>query len=234
MEKYKFTRRMEEGTLVKMDGHFATVLLDGKEVEACCQAMGKPGAKGIPCLVSKNDDSREMKYTVEAVDLGKMEGRENNWVCLKPSILEEAVSFFGEKIFGDVEIVRNPQICGKAGVDFETRDAWVEIKAPYIGQNMAGMWSKQIKKFCRSFCRAVNGGDIPAVLKKDDKRHVVLFMFQQELKDEMKDEFCKELKNGLGMAGKKGMEVWIIEMKIEEDGISLVSCQEMTDAILSD
>lgn len=229
MEKYKFAGRMEEGTLVKMDGHFATVLLDGKEVEACCQAMGKPGAKGIPCLVSKNGDSKDMKYTVEAVDLGRMEGRENNWVCLKPSILEEAVRFFGEKIFGDVEIVRNPQICGKAGADIETRDALVEIKAPYITQNMAGMWSKQIKKFCRSFCRAVNSGDIPAVLQENDKRYVVLFIFQQELKDEMKDEFSKEMKNGLGMAGKKGMEVWIVEMKIEEDGISLVSCQEMDE-----
>lgn len=233
MEKYKFTRRMEEGILLKMDGHFATVLLDGKEVEACCQALGKPGAKGIPCLVSKNDASKDMKYTVEAVDLGRMEGRENNWVCLKPVILEDAVRFFGEKMYDAVEIVRNPKFCGKAGVDFETRDALVEIKVPYITQNMAGMWSKQIKKLCRSFCLAVNGGDIPAVLQEDDKRHVVLFMFQQELKDEMKDEFCKELKNGLGMAVKKRMEVWLIEMKIEEDGISLVSCQEMTDVTLS-
>ena len=232
MEKYKFTGRMEEGILLKMDGHFATVLLDGKEVEACCQALGKPGPKGIPCLVSRDDSVGQ--YTVQAVDLGRMEGRENNWVCLKPSILEEAVRFFGEKMYGAVEIVRNPQICGKAGADIETRDALVEIKAPYITQNMAGIWSKQIKKFCRSFCRAVNGEDIPDVLQENDKRHVVLFMFQQELKDGLKDEFCKELKNGLGMDGKKGMEVWIVEMKIEEDGISLVSCQEMTDAILSD
>lgn len=233
MEKYKFTRRMEEGILLKMDGHFATVLLDGKEVEACCQALGKPGPKGIPCLVSKNDGSKDMKYTVEAVDLGRMEGRETNWVCLKQVILEDAVRFFWEKMYGTVEIVWNPQICGKAGVDFETRDALVEIKIPYITQNMAGMWSKQIKKFCRSFCRAVNSGDISAVLQGNDKRHVVLFMFQQELKDELKDKFCKELKNGLGMAVKKRMEVWLIEMKIEEDGISLVSCQEMTDVILS-
>lgn len=94
---------------------------------------------------------------------------------------------------------------------------------------MAGIWSKQIKKFCRFFCRAVNSGDIPAVLQGNDKRHVVLFMFQQNLKNEMKDEFCKEMKNGLGMAGKKGMEVWIVEMKLEEDGISLVSCQEMDE-----
>lgn len=229
MEKYKFTRRMEEGILLKMDGHFAAVNLNGKEVEACCQAMGKPGPKGIPCLVSKNGDSKDMKYTVEAVDLGRMEGRETNWVCLKPVILEDAVRFFWEKMFGAVEIVRNPQICGKAGADFETRDALVEIKVPYITQNMAGIWSKQIKKFCRSFCRAVNSGDIPAVLQENDKRHVVLFMFQQELKDEMKDEFCREMRKGLGMAGKKEMEVWLIEMKIEEDGISLVSCQEMDE-----
>lgn len=70
-----------------------------------------------------------------------------------------------------------------------------------------------------------------AGLQGTGKKIIFLTIFQHGLNDRMQDFLCRELSGSFGMHMDEKTEFWIIVLRLEADGITLASYQNVTERV---
>ena len=228
MKKYRFIDEFETGLIVKNE-ETVSLILDGKKVDFKCPILGDVGIEGIPCLVRVNS---EKKITVEAVSDGVSDTGRRNWICLRPMVYEEAFGFFLEqymrgKLIREYNVIRKCSGQGQIRCDYIVGDgdAAIEIKpiVPVISAHKGNIQTKLPARSADYFgtCFA----HLTAV-KDFAKRKIMLIICPYGIKEEVLDYFGEEI---FKSAKEKEVEIWLVEVLVDADGIELVSYQNVED-----
>lgn len=226
MEKYKFNKELKKGVLTGRIKGQASVVVDGAESKARCNAMGKIGAKGIPCLVSENNNSEDVRYTVEAVSFDNHK-EERNWICIRPLLLGEAVEHFlenhqMEKIVKNYDHVNkmSTATAGKGMSNFQVGHAWIEVRI--LGRNSNGsvqrLLSSTIAQFGK-YCQKLSA------MKHDDERMILLLLCQagsEEKQISFQKKVSEEIKKAIIEIG---LEIWTAVVQLDTEVICLLTYQ---------
>lgn len=225
MKKFRFTDEFETGLIIKND----VLILDGKKVEYRCPILGDIGNEGVPCLV-RTDSGK--KITVEAVSFGVSDTGRRNWICLRPMVYEEAFVFFLEqymrgKVIREYNVVKRCSGQGQIRCDYIVGDgdAAIEIK-PIVPVISAHKGNIQTKLSARSADYFGTCFDNLTAIKDIAKRKILVIICPYGIKEEILDYCGEEI---LKSAKEKGVEIWLVEVLVDADGIELASYQNVED-----
>lgn len=239
MEKYGFEKKLKEAVLIKKDSKTTAMVQDGEVMEICCPGLCSRNVSenGSPCLVLENEIPSGEKYTVAAFSLDSPNRENKGWICLKPAIFEEAVQFFlnngqMEEMAGGCKAVHGKPNNGMAGSGFVAGDAYIELNVPDAILDAAGGGWVQIKSLFLTPEKIEKYKNIIFGVRGRRKKMIFLTVFQHGLNDRMQSFFCKELGRFFGMDMDEKTEFWVADLKLEPDGITLVSCQNITESVL--
>jgi sugar fermentation stimulation protein A len=119
------------------------VKAEGRTIRCHCPTTGRLGdlqLKGLPCLYSTSDNpKRKTAHTVEAISTL---GTGDAWVGINQNAANRYFEFFLRK--GALSNLANGDVkrevkLGKSRIDFQVRDAYVEVKTPLIVLPAAAM-----------------------------------------------------------------------------------------------
>lgn len=156
-------------------------------------------------LISENKISNGKKYEAVAFSLDNLNRENKDWICLEPAIFEDALEFL---------LVSH---CMEAMV----------IMAVHFRKWKAG--GCRARFHGRKIARHRN---LIANFHGTGKRIIFLTLFQHNLNDNLQGLRCKELSRFLGMDMEEGNKFWVADAKLEPDGITLLSYQNITDRVL--
>lgn len=230
MEKYRFDRKLQEAVLRRNEGQQPAIIIDGEEMKVRCPSFVGAGTGDILCLVKEDSKTGNAGDTVVAVLFDGLDTEEKSWACIQPMLIEQSIGFFLEnnqmdEMAGDCSKVISLPATGRGMPDFQAGNTCIEVRVSMPVSYRSGglMWLdfipaiEQILKYYDGF--------------EGDKRMVLLAVCQhgtghiQAMPDE---NTKKELKKAVS----KGIELWVAETMTENEGISLMSCQNFTDNIL--
>ena len=239
MEKYYFEKELKEAVLIKSNEKPVTMVLNGEEVEVCCPELCSMNIaeNGSPCLVSEDKASNDKKCEVVAFSLDIPNRENKDWICLEPIIIEDAVEYFlanhhMEEMVSGCIARKEMESRGGAVADFIAGDAYIEINVPDAILNAAGNGWMQAKSLLLTDEKAVRYRDMVSGMEDGNKRFILLTVFQHGLNDRMWDFLCRELSRLFGADLQENTEFWVIDLRLEPDGITLVSCQNVTGRVL--
>ena len=224
MKKYRFIDEFATGLIVK-DDETVSIILDGKKVECKVPILGDIGTEGIPCLV--RTDSKK-KITVEAVSDRISDTGRRNWICLRPMLYEEAFGFFLEqymrgKLICEYNAIKRCSGQGQIRCDFIVGDgsAVIEIKSviPVISANKGIIQTKLAVRSADFFEKCFNR---LIAVKDIAKRKILMLICSYGAKEEILNYCGEEILNS---AKEKGVEIWLVEMLFDANGIELASYQ---------
>lgn len=174
-----------------------------------------------------------------AFSLDSIVAENKGWICLQPIVFGEAVGFFlanhhMEEMVSGSMVSRKIESREGAGPDFILGDAWIELNVPDAILNAAGNGWMQVKSLMLTDGKAVRYRDMDMVSGMEDgnKRFILLTVFQHGLNDRMFDFLCRELSRLFGADLQENTEFWVIDLRLEPDGVTLVSCQNVTGRVL--
>lgn len=232
--KYEFVRGMRPALLIGRAGRHDLLRIDGEERVAWHSAVGlgfKIGA-GLPCLVAEDGLVGEVLYTVVAVE-SCYGGNGKTWVCVQPVLLEHAAVYFlvnggMSRITGEYgHVARSPET-GKCRLDFDNGSVYVEVCTSA---------AESEKTFCWAGVGILSSMDYflnpSSRMQKDGKRIVCLSVCQHGIWRQtrvMPDRGAT--RSGILKAAERGVELWMAEIVMEADGISLLSYHNVADSIL--
>ena len=149
----------------------------------------------------------------------------------------QAVGFFlanhhMEELAGGCIASRKIESREGAGPDFILGDAWIELNVPDAILNAAGDGWLQVKSLMLTDGKAVRYRDMVSRMENENKKFILLTVFQHGLNDRMKGFLCRELSRLFGADMLETTEFWVADLKLETDGITLVSCQNVTGMVL--
>ena len=238
MEKYYFEKEWKEGVLFLKEDKSTVLVLGGEELEDSCPeiARGNINGEGMPCLISETKGSKSGKYEVMAFSLDNPNRENKDWICLRPIIFEDAIEHFlfnhqMKEMDNGCEVYGELKRAGKKW-DLVTRDAFIEINVPDAILNAAGDGWMQVKSLMLNAEKIGRYKNIMAELKGIWEKVIFLTIFQHGLNDRMQDFLCRELSESFGVYLQKGIEFWIADVKLESDGLTLLSYQNITDKVL--
>jgi len=235
MGKCKFQQKLKEAVLIGGINGEVSVIIDGAEEKARCYAMGKIGAKGIPCLVSESNNSEDLRYTVEAISFNNEDGK-RNWIGVRPILFGQAMEYFLENhhmdnMLGIYEHIARMTTAtvGKCRPDFQAGNTWVEMKilggdirkSQVVNGSSIALPIRQVEKYCRQL----------SVMKETNKRMILLLVYQAD-GEEKQISFQRMANAEIKKAVESGVEVWTAELQVDIEGISLLSYHDITDKIL--
>lgn len=226
MKKFRFTDEVETGLIVKND-ETVFLMLDGKKVKFKCPILGDVGIEGIPCLVRVNS---EKKITVEAVSDGVSDTGRRNWICLRPMVYEEAFGFFLErhmrgKVIREYHVIKRSSGQEQIRCDYLVDDTAIEIKTfvPMISVHKGSIQAKL--SVCPSDWLKKCFDNLTDI-KDIAKRKILVMICPYGVKEDVLN-YCGEYI--LEIAKEKRVELWIVEMILDADGIELVSYQNVVN-----
>ena len=239
MEKYYFEEEWKEAVLLTKENKSTVLVLDGEEMEICCPetVRGNVSECGTPCLVLESKDSKDGNYEAMAFSLDNPYRENKDWICMNPIIIEDAVGYFlashhMEEMVSGSMISRKIESREGAGPDFILGDAYIEINVPDAILNAAGNGWMQVKSLMLSSEKAVKCKHMVSGLEGGYKRFILLTVFQYGLNDSMKDFLCRELSSFFGVDMQENIEFWVIDLRLEPDGITLLSYQNVTGRVM--
>lgn len=239
MEKYYFEEEWKEAVLLTKENKSTVFVLDGEEVEIYCPetVRGNVSDWGTPCLVSEGKSPDGGGYSVMAFSLDSIVTENKGWICLQPIVFEQAVGFFlanhhMEELAGGCIASRKIESREEEGPDFILGDAWIEINVPDAILNAAGNGWMQVKSLMLTDGKAERYRDMVSGMEDGNKRFILLTVFQHGLNDRMKGFLCRELSRLFGVDMLETTEFWVADLKLEPDGITLVSYQNVTGRVL--
>ncbi len=247
--KYMFERPLKEGILLKRNSQFTMdVMLDGEVVKAHCPTTNRIGdieTKNIACLVSFHDDpKRKLKYTVEAVSCDALDCEKKNWIGINQILSNRLVEYFlethqmDEMISEYTDIKREVEL-GISKLDFLVGDTYLEVKTPLTSLNVKygdHIKTKKVTPFSSTdrFVKHIN--ELAGSLAENE-RAIMLTVHQYkvtERKPHLKSTHYEEVKAAITDAIDKGLETWMVDMRFEPDGVSLISCKNTTEEQIKD
>lgn len=238
MEKYLFEKEWKEAVLIRKDNKSTVLAINGKELEICCPeiARGNINEEGMPCLIFETKGSKNEKYEVMAFSLDNPNRRNKDWICTKPIIFEDAIGHFlashqmeeldnGCKVYGELKRT------GKKW-DLVTGGAYIEINVPDSILNAAGDGWMQVKSLMLNAEKIGRYKNIMAELKGTGEKIIFLTVFQHGINEGMQDWLCRDLSRFFAMDIDERVEFWVADVRLEPDGIKLLSYQNITDKVL--
>lgn len=233
MEKFRFGKKLQEAVLRRKEGQQPAIIIDGKEMKVRNPVFVGNRVKDVPCLVEEDNKAGNTGYTVVAVSFDNLNKQEKAWVCIQPVLLEQAIGSFMENhqmesMSGTCRCASRLADARDSGFDLETGNAMVEIKIPLVVPDGTDSF---IWKGFYHIVRQMAGYCSCSYCEDKGKRNILLTIYQHGTKHifAMVDENTKK---ELEKAVRMGIEFWIAETKIEEDGISLLGYWDYTDKIL--
>ena len=241
MEKYYFEEEWKEAVLLTKENKSTVLVLDGEELEICCPetVRGNVSECGTPCLVLESKYSKNGNYEAMAFSLDNPYRENKDWICMNPIIIEDAVGYFLANHHME-EMVSGSMVSRKiesreedgAGPDFILGDAWIELNVPDAILNAAGDGWLQVKSLMLTDEKAVRYMDMVSGMEDGNKRFILLTVFQHGLNGRMGDFLCRGLSRLFGVDMLETTEFWVADLKLEPDGITLLSFQNITDKVL--
>ena len=239
MEKFRFENELKEAVLFFENGQ-SYVTFGGVKQRIRSPVLLKAdsiGDKGVACLISEKDG---LDTEVAAVLFDDLQ-REKDWICVGPMPMEEAVGFFlehhkMEKMASGYKSVIRETGTGSFRPDFMLDDACiVEIRIPSVGIATACGSHAKLRSMVKPFERAVKG--IKEYVGTQDQVQKIVFLILLPFKGDGSLQFALSAKtkqdlNEISMHG-LNVEFWSVEMGIDQNGISLLSYDEITEMILS-
>ena len=247
--KYKFDKELEEAILVKRNSQFTMdIEIDGKIEKAHCPTTNRIGdieTKNIACLVSTSDDpKRKLKYTVEAVSCDELDCKNKNWIGINQILSNKLVAFFLEthqldNMVSNYDSIKREVNLGISKLDFLVGNTYLEVKTPLTTLNVKygnNIKTKDVTPFSSTdrFTKHIN--ELAGSLDKNE-RAIMLTVHQYEIterKEHLKSTNYELVKSTIDRAVEKGLETWMIDMKFEPDGVSLLSCKNTTNEDIKD
>lgn len=169
-------------------------------------------------------------YVLVKYMFGKGEG---NAEKINPMLIEKAVGFFLEnQMMGDIvpsaEIQKEYPITHDSRTDFVAGDTCIEIKI--LNGKQVGMNLRNLLHLLVSNKRNYN------ILQEHYRCVVLLVVCEEDVCDGQMGESSIYKEVGKIFEGEleHGVEVWISVIKYEEDGISLLSCQNIINIAAGD
>jgi len=231
--KYEFDKSLKEGLIKSRPNRFIMfVELEGELVKCHCPVTGRIGEvvfSDVPCLLSESDNpDRKTRYTVEAISLDPRSKKEKEWIGINQTSANRYVEFFlkkgalSEMVSGEVQRER---MLGKSRIDFLVDKSYVEVKMPLISFPMKAANEKAQHSKFNSFDRLIKHfGDLSKHLKTGE-RSIILLCFEYDAHafiPPKSDDNNKEIIKAARRASRAGVENWQINLKIDEEGISLI------------
>ena len=239
MEKYYFEKELKEAVLIKNGDRPITMVLNGEGMEVCCPELCSMNIRedGSPCLFSEDKISSGKKYEAVAFSLDCPNRERKDWICLEPIIFEDAVEFFLanchlEEMVSGCTARKNMKIGGEEGPDFITGDACIQINIPDAILNAAGDGWNQVMSLMVTAGQAVRHKNMVLGLEGENKRPIFLTVLQHGLNDRMEGFLCRELGRFFGEEMQENSEFWVVDLRLEPDGITLVSYKNVTDRVM--
>lgn len=151
-------------------------------------------------------------------------------------IFEDAVGYFlahhyMEEMVSGCTASKEMKIVGEAGPDFIIGDAYIEVNIPDAILNAAGDGWNQVMSLMVTAGQAVRHKNMVLGLE-DEKRPIFLTVLQHGLNDRMEGFLCRELGRFFGEDMQENSEFWVVDLKLEPDGIILVSYKNVTDRVM--
>jgi len=224
------------------------VEIDGKIEKAHCPTTNRIGnieTKNIACLVStSNDSKRKLKYTVEAISCDELDDPNKNWIGINQILSNKLVEYFLQthqldNMVSNYDSIKREVNLGISKLDFLVGNTYLEVKTPLTTLNVKygnNIKTKEITPFSSTdrFCKHLN--ELAGSLQNHE-RAIMLTVHQYEIterKEHLKSTNYELVKKTLEDAMKKGLETWMLDMKFEIDGVSLISCKNTTNEDIKD
>lgn len=241
MKKYFFEEKLEEGILIQKPGRMLpSVIINGKEEDAVCPWRGifpKRMEYGMPCLAGRG--GTEGFYHIYAISLDHAEDVAKNWICISAELIERAIGFFLENYQMEgfnadyKHVIRNANL-RQAHVDYLAGGLMIEIKCSFAGLNAVCRNRKQGRGLMPTAWQMLEFINLLNTPDYWGKRAVFLLVLQQGLDDGhlhpvSSGIMYESLKTALCM----GVEFWSMAFGFDKEGISMVSCRNIDELILS-
>ena len=230
--KYKFDKPLKEAILIKRNSQFTMdIYIDGKEEKAHCPTTNRIG-------------NIETKYTVEAISCDEIDHPNKNWIGINQILSNKLVEYFLkthqlDNMVKDYDTIKREVNLGISKLDFLVGNTYLEVKTPLTTLNVKYGNNIKIKestpfsstdRFCKHLNELANS-------LKDHERAIMLTVHQYEItdrKEHLKSTNYELVKKTLESAVKKGLETWMLDMKFDIDGVSLISCKNTTNEDIKD
>ena len=176
-----------------------------------------------------------MRYTVEAISF-ENKGKERNWICVRPALLEQAIEHFlenhqMESMLGDNNHVTKMTTAtiGRCRPDFQAGNTLIEVRILRRNARNPGGFNQgslassisQIGKYCQKLSSM-----------KETTEKMILLLVCQAGTEEKQVSFKGKANNEIKKAVENGVEIWTADLQFDIDGISLLTYQNITDRIL--
>lgn len=240
--KYLFKKPLVEGVIKSRPNRFImTVEIRGR-LEAChCPCTGRIGSvrfADMPCLLSESDDERrKTRYTVEAISLDPVDKKLKSWIGIDQVKANDYVEFFimeGQlpEITGSVEAIKREVRLGDSRIDFLVNGRlFIEVKTPLKDIPCEGHPGYIDKKYkLTSFERLIKHFDDTSSSISGDTKAVFLLCYLYDAKPfevlppgAREERIVRAAKEAAG----KGLEHWQVNLRLDREGISLISCNKL-------
>ncbi len=243
MGKYLFDTVLTEGLILKRPNRFLMDVLINNELVRChCPSTGRIGGitfDKIPCLLSKcNNSKRKTDYTVEAISLNKPEDKKKYWIGINQVKANRYIEYFlkTNQLIKIVKCDKNTKILrekfiGNSKLDFLVNNSYIEVKTPLVQLQLKKHYftNKNIKisdfKNFNSTDRFLKHiEELSNSLKIHEKAYLItLFMFDAKKFNPPRSERYEYIFNAVSQAKNSGVEIWQVNLSIDEYGVELKS-----------
>lgn len=243
LQKYFFESPLQEGLIIKRNSQFTMdVLLNGEIIRCHCPAttrIGDVDLKNIACLLSFHDDpKRKFKYDVDAVSFDNPHDQKKNWIGINLILSNKLVAFLLRthqlnKMVNDYHDIHREVHLGQSKLDFLVGNTYLEVKTPLTTINVkygSEIKTKKVVPFSSTGRFQKHILELAASLKAHE-RAILLTVNQYiptEMKPHLKSTHYSDVKDDLTKAIATGIEIWHIEMRFEDDGVTLANLKETT------
>lgn len=249
MTKYLFEKPLIEAVIVKRNSQFTLdVDIDGDVEKVHCPTTGRIGdidLKNVACLLSPSDNpNRKTKYTLEAVSVNNLDVEDKSWIGINQIASNKYVEFFIregllEDVVGDFSEVSREVELGNSKLDFLVDDTYLEVKTPL--QTLQVEYDSDIKRKkvtpFSSTDRFVKHMRELADSLNDNERAILLTTFQYDnpgFKIINKSTNYVEVSSTVKDCVSRGVEIWQINMKIDSEGVELISVSDISENFLDE
>lgn len=247
--KYYFDEELIEAVIIKRNSQFTVeAMIDGKIEKVHCPTTGRIGnidLKNVAGLLSKsNNPNRKTKYTLEAISVSKLDVKNKRWVGINQIASNKYIEYFIEnnqlsKIAGNSEDIRREVKLGNSKLDIKVDDTYIEIKTPLQTLQIdydSDIKTKKVTKFSSTtrFIKHIN--ELTDSLKENE-RAILINTFQYDnpgYEIINKSTNFEEVKSNVEQCINKGIEIWQVNMKIDEKGVELIRYWNITNKFTSD
>lgn len=238
--KYLFENPLIEGKIIRRKSQFTLdVEIDGEIENVHCPTTGRIGnidLKEIYCLLSPSDNpKRKTKYTLEAVSVNNPK---NPWIGINQIASNKYIEFFLknhllDNMLEEYDDIKREVTLGNSKLDFLVGNTYLEVKTPLqtlqieYGENIK---TKPVKSFSSTDRFVKHMSELSNSLKINEKA-LLLNVFQYNnpgYKVLNPSTNYLEVKNTVKNSINEGVEIWQINMSIDENGVELTDYWDTT------